>query len=240
MAVKCGKCKGHHETSAEVRECYFAGPLDTIREDGTISRGFANPDGISATMARYQMDADAEPTDKWILPKAPAKRSSTDRVYLSVPYAEKDQAKKLGAMWDAEKRRWFVWGGASMEDFARWMGGGEATGDAEGRPKASPTPMVTEDGMYRTADGVIWKVQEAVHGSGRLYAKQLVFEEGDTKGRFVYIQGGIYKLRAEERMSMEEAAEFGKLYGFCCVCGRTLTNEDSIEAGIGPICAERF
>lgn len=36
------------------------------------------------------------------------------------------------------------------------------------------------------------------------------------------------------------AIAFGKETGQCCVCGRTLTNPDSIEAGIGPICASRF
>jgi hypothetical protein len=36
------------------------------------------------------------------------------------------------------------------------------------------------------------------------------------------------------------AKAFGKAWSCCCVCGRTLTNDGSIEAGIGPICAERF
>jgi len=54
---------------------------------------------------------------------------------------------------------------------------------------------------------------------------------------FVYDPGAVRRLRPEHRMSLEEAKEFGALYGTCCVCGRTLTNEDSIEAGIGPVCA---
>lgn len=36
------------------------------------------------------------------------------------------------------------------------------------------------------------------------------------------------------------AKKFGKLSGRCCSCGRELTNDGSIEAGIGPICAGRF
>ena len=32
----------------------------------------------------------------------------------------------------------------------------------------------------------------------------------------------------------------GKETGQCCLCGRQLTNKISIEAGIGPICAEKF
>ena len=34
-----------------------------------------------------------------------------------------------------------------------------------------------------------------------------------------------------------EARAYGKRTGICCCCGRTLTNPDSIAAGIGPICA---
>jgi len=36
------------------------------------------------------------------------------------------------------------------------------------------------------------------------------------------------------------AKAYGRRFGVCCCCGRELTAEDSIEAGIGPICAERF
>lgn len=90
------------------------------------------------------------------------------------------------------------------------------------------------DGMY-LRDGVIYKVQVAVHGSGNLYAKQLV-REGD-RWAFVFAPGMIRKLHSGHRMTLEQAKEFGALYGTCCVCGRTLTNEDSIAAGIGPVCA---
>jgi hypothetical protein len=37
-----------------------------------------------------------------------------------------------------------------------------------------------------------------------------------------------------------EAKTLGSLYGFCVRCGATLTDDASIKAGIGPICAKRF
>jgi hypothetical protein len=49
----------------------------------------------------------------------------------------------------------------------------------------------------------------------------------------------VYKLTSADRMTLEDAKEFGALYGTCCVCGRLLTNEVSIEAGIGPVCGKR-
>jgi hypothetical protein len=36
------------------------------------------------------------------------------------------------------------------------------------------------------------------------------------------------------------AVAYGRRTGSCCICARELTNHDSIERGIGPICAERF
>ncbi len=36
------------------------------------------------------------------------------------------------------------------------------------------------------------------------------------------------------------AVAYGKAYGICACCGRTLTNPESIARGIGPICADRF
>lgn len=39
---------------------------------------------------------------------------------------------------------------------------------------------------------------------------------------------------------LNAAIAYGKRYGKCSVCARTLTDEDSINRGIGPVCAERF
>lgn len=39
---------------------------------------------------------------------------------------------------------------------------------------------------------------------------------------------------------MAASAAYGRLIGSCGVCSRTLTNPQSIAAGIGPVCAEKF
>lgn len=103
-------------------------------------------------------------------------------------------------------------------------------------PKAAqeaPTEPVKLEGMHKVGER-IFKVQKAVHGSGHLYAKELV------DGSFVYAQGAIRMLSADTKMTLEDAKAYGVLYGVCCVCARTLTDEASIEAGIGPICAKKF
>ena len=101
-------------------------------------------------------------------------------------------------------------------------------------PRTPRTTGATE-GWYKL-DGVIYKVQKAVHGSGNLYAKRLDPETGDWD----YVPGMAMRLSDTHRLAREEAAAMGKLYGRCMVCGRTLTDETSIGAGIGPVCAGRL
>ncbi len=113
---------------------------------------------------------------------------------------------------------------------------------AEGMPTAAPTPGVltpaeVAEGWY-FVDGTPWKVQHNLQHTG-LYAKRLDIVDG--KGEWTYVSGGLRTVRATgTRMTLEEAAAFGKLYGICGVCGRELTDEKSIAAGIGPICARRL
>lgn len=44
-------------------------------------------------------------------------------LFLNVPYAEKDEAKALGARWNPTKRRWYVPDGTATAAFAKWAGG---------------------------------------------------------------------------------------------------------------------
>lgn len=104
-------------------------------------------------------------------------------------------------------------------------------------------PETLEDGFYMMDDKV-YKVIVAVHGSGRKYAKQL-----DDKGRWQMSPGSVRLLRPENKMTLDQALEVAKhvatdvngaLYGRCFRCGRELTDEDSIERFMGPVCAAKF
>jgi hypothetical protein len=56
---------------------------------------------------------------------------------LTVPYAEKDEAKALGARWNPTKRRWYVPDGVATDAFAKWAGqGGDAGAGLAGTGKA--------------------------------------------------------------------------------------------------------
>ena len=49
-------------------------------------------------------------------------------IVLKVPYAEKDEAKALGARWNPTRKCWYVPEGKDAAPFARWVAEGGAAG----------------------------------------------------------------------------------------------------------------
>lgn len=94
-------------------------------------------------------------------------------------------------------------------------------------------PQVTE-GLY-IRDGVVYRVQRSQ--KGHLYAKRL--EPVGRKGRFVYAAGAMAKITPDDVLTVERAAEFGRIQVFCACCGLELDTEESRARGIGPVCFRR-
>lgn len=44
-----------------------------------------------------------------------------NRTDINVPYAEKNQAKELGARWDAQSKTWYVPAGNDINKFSKWL-----------------------------------------------------------------------------------------------------------------------
>lgn len=92
-----------------------------------------------------------------------------------------------------------------------------------------------DDGLWVGADGRIFKIQKAREHDGR-YAKAW---HPETKS-FGYL-GGMVEVREIvktcQRMTADQAAAFGHLYGVCVSCSRELTDETSIKWGYGAKCA---
>lgn len=42
-------------------------------------------------------------------------------IYIDVPYAQKDEAKRLGARWDVEARRWYITENQDALLFSKWF-----------------------------------------------------------------------------------------------------------------------
>lgn len=74
------------------------------------------------------------------------------RTYLTVPFAQKDEAKALGARWDPARKRWYVPEGVDTAAFQRWgpdssdapesASGASAGNTAKSRPRRQESPGV--------------------------------------------------------------------------------------------------
>jgi len=64
------------------------------------------------------------------------------RVNLDCPYAEKDQAKSMGARWDAALRVWYVKDVEDLTPFMRWLG--PQPKPTLTQKKSKPKPVVLE------------------------------------------------------------------------------------------------
>lgn len=63
-------------------------------------------------------------------------------------------------------------------------------------------------------------------------------------GRFVAFRACTPELQAQVLVVLKDPMAAAQAYGFatssCCICGLKLTNKESIETGIGPICSGRL
>lgn len=72
--------------------------------------------GLGATLAAKADTA----TTRLSPPATTAPAQPAVRIDLSVPYADKDQAKALGALWDPVRRTWYINPGTDPRPFAAW------------------------------------------------------------------------------------------------------------------------
>ncbi len=68
------------------------------------------------------------------------------KIYLNVPFAQKDEAKALGAKWDAIQKKWFVPADKDLTLFARWQ--------AESGAVASPRSKAPSSAIKSSAKKV--------------------------------------------------------------------------------------
>lgn len=102
---------------------------------------------------------------------------------------------------------------------------------------SSKSAEPVSEGIY-IKDDTVYKAIESQNG--RMYAKELVVEDEFGTTSWNYAPGAISRLSLEDKATLERAAQYGKITGVCAMCGRKLTNEESIERGIGPICLEKM
>lgn len=81
---------------------------------------------VTATEACWVQTREPDPVStqspKLAQPSKPGgKVHSQGKLFLKVPFAEKDKAKALGARWDATQKKWYVPSGVDATLFAAWL-----------------------------------------------------------------------------------------------------------------------
>lgn len=221
-----------HETVAEVRACTDFEQSGGA-EPGDLQKRFA------ASAPRPNRRSATDPMVRYVRSLAANKAMAED---------DRAEAERYLAAHDAGER-------AMSFDWARSFIEGWKNAPVRTDRKQTAPSRVTEDGMYRNPETQeIFKVQfpradiqRGIRDPQHLYAKALEIvtdAERDADGkvtkpakvRFNYVSGLVKTVRPEWRMTLAEAKAFGVLYGVCMDCGRVLSREQSINAGVGPTC----
>jgi hypothetical protein len=110
------------------------------------------PEELDSTLDTQAPDV-APDSDDGSARTPPAKRE-----YIAVPYEQKDDARRLGARWDAAARTWYVPEGVASERFARWRDTSRTTPEISAAPANSANhdevrSPDTAQGHARRSDG---------------------------------------------------------------------------------------
>ena len=97
-----------------------------------------------------------------------------------------------------------------------------------------PLPNIAV-GAYEL-DGIVYSVRKGNY-SGKIHA--LVYDP-DQKKWVDDLTKSIYKLKDEHRLTLSRATQLSVAVGSCVHCGRTLTLQKSVVAGMGRVCASRY
>lgn len=115
----------------------------------------------------------------------------------------------------------------------------EEISKAQDNEEYVPTKVIP--GYYRDNTGLVWKVQFN-QAQTNMYALKRI-----NAKKYEYVAGAIKNITPDMFVSvnplditLEEAKAYGRKTGNCYMCNRELTKQSSIDAGIGPICAEKF
>lgn len=113
--------------------------------------------------------------------------------FLQVPYAEKDEAKALGARWNAERKQWYYYG---EEDgrFEKW----------------TPTPVMQLSDLSEEQQSMIALAKtgknvlvDACIGSGKTTTIQVLCNEVPEKNVLYLTYNTLLKVDAKEKSEQE-------------------------------------
>lgn len=110
-----------------------------------------------------------------------------------------------------------------------------ATGPAAEGKLAEPGYYVVES---TTGEPKVYVVVEGKNKRRVAKELHLPFAKGG-RATWIYAKGMVYRLAEQAPVTVQQAASFGHLHGWCICCGKPLDVPLSVQAGIGPVCVKK-
>lgn len=131
-----------------------------------------NPDSVSGVEINIPSEASADDLVNAALSHVSDqnKAVSKEKIFIDVPYKEKDAAKELGAKWDRAERSWFIPPGLDSSPFQKWQNQEQAN---SGQEKASnpPAQQPAEQEVKKTYLAVPFKDKDQAKKAGAKWDK---------------------------------------------------------------------
>lgn len=209
--MKCGSCKGDHETVEEVRGCHSGGPAARHRH------------GIPSIATRRQTSlAHALGRERERL----AKYKNLDKAEYEAEI-NKLSFTEISEFISAMLKQPYVRG--AQAGYAGWDDKFESI-----RP--GKYALQSEDGAIRFYQ--VHRLMNDGRGNKRMDVSELTGSPGDFRRRKLL---RVYKILSAIHEDPNGAfALFGQKVGQCGVCSSPLTNERTRERGIGDICYDKL
>lgn len=189
-------------------------------DDGRRAWGFGATDEAAEQSAveraqRVGLDADRAPT-RTVLHEQPEKPMQS-RTYLAVPYAEKNEAKALGAKWDKEAKSWYAPEGVDVatSGLARWsVDKANVVTASEPKPAIEQFKDALKDAGLQLkgeviTDGKMQRVPVEGDRGGATSGAYAYHEAGRTPGGFIqnYKTGEVVHWKPEGKTPELSAAD---------------------------------
>lgn len=218
--MKCGSCKGNHDSVAEVRDCYASGEYSEERD---AARQLDQ-------MTGQQQNKD-EPSDKQVSYALALLREREWRVELDEPDLRRMDRRQVSKLITALRD-------APLITIDR-----DSALDVPAGRYAIQDSIGADTDADGTGDTILfYQVDRPEEGrwAGYTFVNRLYGSPGDftrTAVRNITERNRIMKILASD--PEYHLALFGREVGQCGLCGSPLTNETSRQLGIGPVCRNK-
>lgn len=137
-------------------------------------------------------------------------------LFLNVPFSEKDEAKVLGARWNAEKKQWYVPDGVSQEPFGRWLHSAAPSAEAATTTLFVKTGALLVDLVPNSA----WfsNLRSEVTKSEWELVKKATFEPASHRCQACGGKGRKHPVECHERWHYDAATKVQTLIGTIALC----------------------